>query len=460
LIFRLPRIRAVRLALIVPRPNGPLSSTLILVYGFAGLIILGMVLLILPVSGNSGNFTSPINALFTAASSVCLCGLVVVDTGTYWSTFGQAVILVLFQIGGFGFIIGATLLILAIGGRFGLRERLFISDSLGMDQLGGIAGVVARIAVFTLIVEGAGAAVFYFRWLAAGDPGVSAWTAVFHAVSAFNNCGMDLFGNYKSLMDYQSDPTILLVTALLIILGGVGYVVVADFYQKRSFFRLSLDSKIVLFTTLVLLVVGTLFYLIAEHAGPATLGPLAWPQKVLVAFFQSVTPRTAGFSAVNIGGLKSISLFFTMFLMLIGGAAGSTAGGVKVNTLGVLSITVLSLLRGRAHAEAFGRHLNRDTVYRAVSLFLFFLLIIGLFVLLLSITETFPMDSLLFETISAIGTVGLSTGITPALSMAGKFIIVIAMFLGRLAPLTFMAILVNRRKVTDIEYPPEAIRLG
>jgi trk system potassium uptake protein len=460
LILRVPRIRAARLALIVPKANNPLSSTLILVYGFAGLIILGMILLILPVSSSSGNVTSPINAFFTAASSVCLCGLVVVDTGTYWSIFGQAVLLVLFQIGGFGFIVGATLLILAIGGRFGLREKLFIADSLGMDRIGGILGIVVKVAIFSLMVEAAGAAIFYFRWLAAGEPGSSAWTAVFHSVSAFNNCGMDLFGSYKSLVDYQSDPTILLVTALLILLGSTGYVVIADIGRKRSFFRLSLDSKIVLVTTLVLLVIGTLFYLIAEHAGAATLGPLSWPQKVMVAFFQSVTPRTAGFTAVDIGQLKSITLFFTMFLMFIGGAAGSTAGGVKVNTLGVIFITVISAFRGREHAEAFGRQLTRQTVYRAISLLIFFLGIICLFVILLSITEAFPMDSLLFETLSALGTVGLSTGITPALSAAGKIIIVFAMFVGRLAPLTFMAFLVRRQQATDIEYPPESIRLG
>ncbi len=460
LIFRMPRVRALRMPFILPKPTNPLSSTLLLTYGFASLIILGAILLILPVSSSSGHFTSPIDALFTATSAVCVTGLVVVDTGTYWSTFGQGVLLALFQIGGLGFITGATLLLLAINRRFGLKERLAITEAMGIDRLGGTLGVVAKLVIFSLVAEGIGAVIFYFGGLGAGGAGTSLWTPIFHAVSAFNNCGMDILGDFKSLSGYQGNAVVLLVTAGLVIVGSTGYIVVADLLGKWSFSKLTFDSKVVLVTTFSLLVIGTLFYLIAEYSNPATLGPFTFFQKIGVSFFQSVTPRTAGFTSIDIGGLREVTLFFTMFLMMIGGATGSTAGGVKVNTLGVLWITIRSLIRGRSNVEAFGRQLNQQTIYRAMALFILYLGVAGIITLVLSITEVFPIDKLLFETFSALSTVGLTTGITPDLSMAGRLIIVIAMFIGRLGPLAFMAILVRRQQPADLEYPHEAIRLG
>jgi trk system potassium uptake protein TrkH len=460
LIFRIPGVSSLRIPLFISKPHNPLSSTLFLVYGFAVLIILGTILLILPISSASGHVTSPLNALFTATSAVCVTGLVVVDTGTYWSTFGQGVLLALFQIGGFGFITGSTLLLMVIGRRLGLRDKLFLSDSAGIDRLGGILGVITRIALFSVILEIIGTMIFYFHWRAISAPGTSLWTAVFHAVSSFNNCGMDILGNFKSLGDYRGDATILITTALLIILGSSGYIVVEDFFRHGRFSKITLDSKIVLTTTISLLALGTLFYAVAEFSNQATLGPLSVPQKLAVAFFQSVTPRTAGFSAIDIGSLRQITLFFTMFLMFIGGASGSTAGGLKVNTFGVLAITALNVAKGNENISAFGRQLARQTIYRAMTLFLFYLTLVGLIVLALSITEIFPMDKILFETFSALSTVGLSTGITPYLSMPGRFILVIAMFVGRLAPVTFIATLARRHPSVNIDYPRENVRLG
>jgi trk system potassium uptake protein len=460
LVFRIPRVRALRMPFMIPKPTTPLSSILFLVYGFAALIILGTGLLMLPMSSSSGHFTSPINALFTATSAVCVTGLVVVDTGTYWSAFGQGVLLALFQIGGLGFITGATLLLLAINRRFGLKERLAITETIGVDQLGGAIGIVIKLALFSLVVEGIGAVIFYFYGITSGNTSAPLWTAIFHSVSAFNNCGMDIMGNFKSLLGFQGDALFLFVTALMIIIGSTGYIVIADYIMHRTFSRLTLDSKIVLVTTLALLALGTIFYLAAESSNPATMGPLSFPQKILVAFFQAVAPRTAGFSAVDIGSLRAITLLFTMFLMFVGGATGSTAGGIKVNTLGTLAIAVKSLLSGTNNIEAFGRQLRHQTVYRAMALFLLYLVITGIIVMALSITEVFPIDKLLFETFSALSTVGLSTGITPDLSSAGRIIIIFAMFIGRLGPLAFMAILIHREKPTDVEYPHEAIRLG
>jgi trk system potassium uptake protein TrkH len=414
----------------------------------------------LPVSSREGVFTPLVDALFTATSAVCVTGLVVLDTGTYWSTFGQTVLLILFQIGGLGIIVGMTMLLFTLSGKFGLRERLVVSESVGLAKLGGIVSVIVQLAIFSLIVEGIGALIFYIHWMNGGVPADALFTAVFHAVSAFNNCGFDIFGEFKSLVPYQGDATIILVTAFLILAGSTGCIILADIARNRRFVKISLESKIVFSATLVLLVTGTLFFLAAESANPATLGPMSWPQKVLAAFFQAVTPRTAGFNAIDMGSLRQISLFFTMVLMLIGGAAGSVAGGIKVNTLGVIFVAIWNTFRGRDNPQIFGRRLPEDTIYRAIALTVFYLLILGLVVMLLSITETFPMDNILFEAISALGTVGLTTGITPQLSFEGRCIIILTMFLGRLAPLAFMAYIAKRKQKLDIGYPHEIIRLG
>jgi len=418
-----------------------------------------MILLILPVSAASGQYTSPVNALLTATSAVCVTGLIVVDTGTYWSTFGQAVLLVLFKIGGLAFIAGATILLMIIGGRLGLRDRLLIS-AMGVEQMGGIFGVVLRVAIFSLVIEAIGVVIFYFHWQASSQPGVSLWMAIFHAVSAFNNCGMDLFGNFRSLQGFQTDGVFLLVTAILIILGSTGYALIVDIGRQHRFNRISLDGRIVLVTAFGLIILGTLVYLFFEYNNPATLDNLSFSQKLSVAFFQSVTPRTAGFSAVDIGGIREFTLLFTVFLMFAGGAAGSAAGGVKVNTLGVLILTAVNVLRGNENVVVFGRQLTRQTVFRAVTLSLLYLLVAGTVTLILSITESLPLRGIVFEAFSALGTVGLSTGITPELSVTGKLILVETMLIGQLGPLTLMAYLVHRRQAVSIEYPYENIRLG
>jgi trk system potassium uptake protein len=461
LVFRLPGVSAFRLPLaIVPKPTNPLSSTILLAYTFAGLVILGAILLILPVSSNSGQSTSFLDALFTATSAVCTTGLVLHDTLDYWSTFGQAVLLVLFQIGGAGYIAGTTLLILAIGGKFGLTEKLIISESLGIDRLGGVLGVVVQVLLFSLFLEAIGVVIFYFHWAAGGNPSLSLWTAVFHAASSFNNCGMDLFGHNASLSGFASDPITLLTTCVLVVFGGISYVVIIDIIRRRRFSKMSLDSKVVLVATLVLLVISTVFIFVIEYASPQTLGPLSLPQKWLVAFTQAVVPRTAGFSIINVGQLKEITLFFTIFLMFIGGSAGSTAGGLKVNAAGVIFLTVINTLRGNENVSAFGRQITREIIQRAVTLFTVYLGMVSLVCLALSLTESFPVDKILFESVSAMGTVGLSTGITPDLSTTGRIIITITMFIGRLGPLTLMAVLAHRQHAAIVEYPHETVRLG
>ena len=460
-ILRVARVSPWRIPLpVIPRPRQAGLSPLIVVYGFAGLIILGTILLMLPVASKTGQFTSPVNTLFTAASSVCVTGLAVVDTGDYWSGFGQGVILVLIQIGGLGFMASATLLLLLLGRRLGLRERWLIGQSLGTERLGGMVKLVRRILVFTLIFEGIGAAIFYIRFSVENPAGTAAWKAIFQSVSAFNNCGLDLFGNFRSMLGYQTDTTVILTTAVLIILGGISFVVVADMGRMRRFGRLSVDSKIVLVTTLGLLVLGTVVFLLTEYGNADTLGPLSFPYKLLNAFFHSVTPRTAGFSSINIGSMATYSQFFTILLMFVGGAAGSTAGGIKVNTFGMLVATIWSTIRGKEHAGAFGREFANEQIHRALALMMLSLTLIFIVVFVLTVTEKFGFLNLLFETVSAFGTVGLSTGITPDLSVAGRLIITAVMFVGRLGPLILVLSLTQRQQPSEYRYPQDEVRIG
>jgi len=281
-------------------------------------------------------------------------------------------------------------------------------------------------------------------------------------VSAFNNCGMDIVGG-GSLTTYQNDPLVVLTIAALIILGGLSFLVVWDVLKKRSFSKLSLDSKMVILVTAFLLILGTAVLLAMEYNNPDTLGPMRPAGKVLSAFFQSVTPRTAGFNVIFVGRMTAYSLFFTIMLMFVGGASGSTAGGVKVNTFGVLLATVWSSLRGKEHAQAFGRELRPQQIHRGLAVAMLALGLVGIVTLVLSITEhdkPFQFIDVLFETVSAFGTVGLSTGITGALTLAGKFTIIVTMFAGRLGPLTLALSLVQGQRTTEYRYPQDQVRIG
>jgi len=460
-ILRIPRVRSWHVPLPpMPRPRTGGASSLVLIYGFLGAILIGTILLMLPISSRTGEFTSFVDALFTSTSAVCVTGLVVVDTADYWSYFGQGVILVLIQLGGFGFMTSATLFLLMFGRRIGLRERLLIRESMGLARLGGLVKLVRRMAIFAISIEIVGAAVFYICLSIDKPGGPTLWKSVFHSVSAFNNAGFDVFGGFRSLSEYQGDVLMLLTTAVLIIVGGISFLFLADLFQVRKFGRLSLDSKIVLLTTLFLLIVGTAVILLTEYTDPDTLGGFSWPQKVLNAFFQSVTARTAGFSTINMANLADYALFFTMLLMYIGGAAGSTAGGIKVNTFGMLAATMWSTMRGRERPVAFGREFNPQQIYRALVVVMLSLGLLALVVLLLTITEGFSFLNVLFEAVSAFGTVGLSAGITPQLSVAGRLIITATMFIGRLGPLTLALSLIQRQHHVSYRYPTDTVRIG
>jgi trk system potassium uptake protein TrkH len=281
---------------------------------------------------------------------------------------------------------------------------------------------------------------------------------LFHSISAFNTAGFDLFGNFRSLTDFSQNVTVLLTIGVLIIFGSTGYLVIEDILKSRHLGRLSVDSKVVLFAALSLILLGTATYFAFEANNPATLGTLPLPYKFIGAFFQSVTTRSAGFSALDTGKMKEFSLFFTMFLMFIGGASGSTAGGIKMGTLGILVSVALSSLQGREHAEAFGREIDPQLVMKALALVFVALMLVALVTLALTVTEDFAFTKILFEAFSAVGTVGLTTGITPSFSMSGRLIIVLAMFFGRIGPLVLTSLLVHRP--SSRRYPPAIIRIG
>jgi trk system potassium uptake protein TrkH len=432
----------------------------VLIYGFLGAILLGSILLMLPISSKSGQVTPFVNSLFTATSAVCVTGLVLVDTADYWSFFGQIVILILIQLGGFGFMTSATLFLLMFGRRVGLRERLLIRESMGLARLGGLIRIVVQMALFTLFIEIAGAVLFYIHFSMNDSTGMAVWHSCFQSISAFNNAGFDLYGGFQSMLGLQRDPLMILVTAVLIFLGGISYLVISDIFRARGFSRLTLDSKLVLSTTLSLLVLGTLVIFLTECNHADTLGGLPVPLKILNAFFHSVTARTAGFSTVSMTKMADYALFFTMLLMFVGGASGSTAGGVKVNTAAVLMATIWSTIRGKENAQVFGREFTLQQVHRALTVALLSTGLVAIVVFLLTLTEEFRFIDLLIETVSAFGTVGLSTGITPALSVAGRLIITLTMFVGRLGPLTLALTLIQRQQPTEFRYPIDIIRIG
>lgn len=434
---------------------------------FAVLISVGTLLLMLPIATNDGSATPVLDALFTATSATCVTGLVVFDTATHWSPFGQAVILLLIQLGGFGIMAGSTLLLfLFVGRRTSLRNRLLVQESMGGLELGTVTTLVKRIAIFTLVCELIGAVILSIAFMAGPEAGpqwhpLGIWWGVFHSISAFNNAGFDLTGGFRSLGPFVDDWTVLLTIGVLITLGGLGFAIVADAAGKRQWSRLALETKLVLTTTAALLVAGAIAVGLIEWGNPLTLGALPAEQRFLNALFESTTLRTAGFTALDTAAFFEPTLFVVMALMFIGGASGSTAGGIKVNTFAVLLIAIASTVRGEPSATAFGRRIRHAVVYRALAVAL--LAIAFVFVIGLAMTLTTPAANFvqsLFEAISAFGTVGASTGVTPQLTDPAQIIIAIAMFVGRLGPLTLVLALTARAHPVSYRPAVESVRIG
>jgi trk system potassium uptake protein TrkH len=412
------------------------SPPKMLVIGFALIILTGAQLLTLPVSSATGQTTPWIDALFTATSATCVTGLVVVDTGTYYSTFGQIVILSLIQVGGLGFMTMATLFAVVLKRRISLKERLILQEALNQTSIEGIIRLVRKVLLYTLAIEACGALSFTLRFLFDMPPGRAIYYGIFHAVSFFNNAGFDIMGHFRSLTMYVGDPWVNFTAMSMIVLGGLGFVVLADLLEYRRNRKVSLHSKVVLSMSGILIVVGTLVILVFEYSNSLTMGPLHFGEKVLAAMMQSVSPRTAGVNTVDIGSLRQATQFIIVILMFIGASPGSTGGGIKTTTFAALLGAVIAMVRGKEDVVMFKYRLAKERVYKALTVTLFALALVMLATMILSTTEDHHFLMILFEVTSAFGTVGLSMGLTTDLSTAGKIIIILMMFIGRLGPLT------------------------
>jgi len=437
-----------------------LTPAQILVLGFAGVILLGAVLLMLPISSRAGTATPFLDALFTSTSAVCVTGLVVVDTGTYWSLFGQIVIMLLIQVGGLGFMTIATLFAIILGRRINLRERIVIQEALNQTSLEGIIKLTKQVIFFTFGIEGFFAVILGLRF--SMDYGIlkGMWFGIFHAISAFNNAGFDLIGDFKSLTPYVGDVVINLSIAFLIIAGGIGFYVVSEIFSYRTKRKLSIHTKITLATTGMLLLVGTIVIFIMEYGNAKTLGALPLGQKILASFFQAVTPRTAGFNTLDIAALSPATQFFIIILMFIGASPGSTGGGVKTTTFAVLTLAVVNIILGRDEILVYNRRLPREQIFKAIAIVMISLALINMVTFILTFSESHNLLMNMFETVSAFGTVGLTMGLTPKLSEFGRVLIIFMMFFGRLGPLTITYALAQRRKKALFTLPEEKVMVG
>ncbi|KJF28417.1 TrkH family potassium uptake protein [Clostridium aceticum] len=443
--------------------NLRLEPTQILVAGFAVVILVGAILLNLPIASQDGRSIGFVNALFTATSAVCVTGLVVVDTGTHWTVFGKTVIVILIQVGGLGFMTMATMFAILLGKKISLKERLIMQEALNQYSLEGIVRFTKYIIVGTFMIEGIGAFFLSFRFIPEYGwiKGIS--YSIFHAISAFCNAGFDIIGEGRGLTPYVSDPIVNLTIGFLVIVGGIGFSVMVDLMNHKNLKRLSLHTKMVLFITALLLLIGFGGFLILEWNNPETLGELSVGGKLLGGFFQSMTTRTAGFNTIALDAMTNASKLLTIVLMYIGGSPASTAGGIKTATLGVILFTVVSVIRGKEDTELFHRRIPRDIVNRAITVAVIGITLIIVITMVLTITEagTSFLD-VLFEATSAFGTVGLSLGITSELTIPGRMVIIFMMFSGRVGPLTIAYALARQQRKNKgiIKYPEGKIIVG
>lgn len=434
-----------------------LNPSQTIITGFALIILSGAILLSLPIASADGTQTPFLTALFTATSATCVTGLVVVDTADHYSIFGQLIIMLLIQIGGFGYMTVATLMAIAIGRRIGLRERLILQEAHNLYTVGGIVRFTRSIFMLALAIEAIGAFLLSLRWIP--DFGLirGIYFGIFHSISAFNNAGFDLVGGFKSFTVYAGDIAVNVVIMALIVLGGLGFTVLTDLGTPR---RLSLHAKIVLTTTAALIILGAGLVLLLEFSNPSTLGSLPAGQRVLAALFQSVTPRTAGFNTIPIGKLREPTLMLIVSLMFIGASPGGTGGGIKTTTFITPLAVIISMLRGRPDPEIFRRRLPPLVVYKAVTIALLAVAFVVTMATALSFVERGTFIASLFEVVSAFGTVGLSTGITPSLSSLGRIIIMLTIFTGRVGLLTVAFALTRRLQPAALRYPEERIYVG
>ncbi len=450
-----------------------------IIVGFALLILIGTILLMLPISNNYNVWTQPVDAFFTATSAVCVTGLVVVNTAMYWSPFGKIVILFLIQIGGLGFMALLTSFYLMLGRKITLRERKIIQSSFNQNGLDGMVKLTLTAVKGTLLIEGIGAILLglYFFFEQGEGLFISFIYGVFHSISAFCNAGFDILGD-NSLMNYDTILYFNIVIMALIILGGIGFSVWSDVMKKivydkrkiplrKKIENLSLHSKVAIYTSIALILFGTIFTFLVEFNNPATIGMYSFKDKIITSLFQSVSLRTAGFNTIDLASLNDGTKFIYIMIMLIGGSPGGTAGGLKTVTIAIIFITVYCIIKGKEDTEVFNKKIPFSILQKCLTILAIYMLLFITGVTMLSmlnpqLLQQFDFLDLMFEVASALGTVGLTVGVTPELSFIGKIIIAFIMFLGRLGPVTIAVALTIRQDTETgmIKYPEEDVLVG
>jgi trk system potassium uptake protein TrkH len=441
------------------RLHGPGSGISQIIGGFGIVLTAGFLLLMLPVASESGEWAHPKDALFTAVSAICVTGLVVHDTQAHWSAFGEGVILLLIQVGGLGYMLGTTVVLWAFGRQLGLRDRNMLRQYYGAPSMKETLSFARGVGLFTLMFESAGAVILAGAFLADGhDPAEALWWGVFHAVSGFNNAGFNVTG--ADMVPFAGNPVILLTLTGLIVAGGLGFLPLATLKDRRSFRRLPLDSKLIFATSGVLLVAGTLFVSVFEWRNDGTLGGMPAEDRPAVALFHSANARTAGFSALDVGALHDESKVSTIGLMFVGGAAGSTAGGLKVGVFAMLLAVMLTTLRGREEVSVFRRQIPTANIQQAITLALYFVALVFAFSLALTLTSNQTFINTMFEAMSALGTVGFSAAGTPVFGTGGHIVLIVAMLFGRFSPLMLVLYMSQPRRKLIYHHPADSVRLG
>ena len=444
------------------------SPNRIVIFGFALLIVIGTALLMLPMASTNRHL-GWVEALFTSTSAVCVTGLTVVDTGSYFSGFGQFVILALIQMGGLGIMTLSTLFLLLAGRRPSLTSQIVIQDTFTHSRERSLPEIIRSVVLFTLVIEGIGAAVLFFCFFSRHGPAHALTLSIFHSVSAFCNAGFSLFAD--SIVGYRKNWLLNMVLCLLIISGGIGFLALSEIKEKfslkhRIWTRLSLNTKLVLSTTAILVFSGMFFIITLEWHN--TLEPLSVQERILSAFFQSITARTAGFNTLNIGNMANETLFIIILLMFIGASPGSCGGGIKTTTIATLFVMGISRIRGHERPQLFRRTISEGSVRRAISVVMLGTAVVCIGMIAIQMTELGSMShiqsrgkflELLFEVVSAFGTVGLSMGITGEMTAWGKIIVTVIMFVGRLGPLV-IGVAVSRRSILRYYYAEESIMIG
>lgn len=440
--------------------NKRFSPPKVITAGFLVIILVGAFLLMLPISSAARQGTSFLSALFTSTSAVCVTGLVVVDTGTYWSGFGKFVIMTLIQVGGLGFMTIATVGSIMAGKRIGIQSRLLIQESLGQDRIQGVVRFAKKIFISAFAIEGVGALLLSLRFIPQYGFFRGIWYGIFHSISAFCNAGFDILGNGQSMMKHQTGLIVNLTLCSLIVLGGIGFVVMYDVMANRQCLkRVSLHSKLTIIMTALLIFLGMIAFFILEKDNAATMGELSFFHKWLASLFQSVTTRTAGFNSIDQGSMTESSKFLTILLMFVGGSPVSTAGGVKTTTLTVVVLATAAYIR-KTDVQAFGRRISYHVVNKATAIMLIAFTLILFSTMIISIENpNIAFLNVFYEVVSAFGTAGLSTGITADLTVVSKMILILLMFAGRVGALTIVLAIAGKEQMEHFRYPEGRVLL-